>query len=40
MNVKKKWWAVAVGLLVLVACSSALGGALAPKNKRFQNSFV
>ena len=27
------------GLLVLVVCSSALGGALKP-NKRFQNSFV
>src|SRR5205814_4776680 len=34
-----KWWAVAAGLLVLVVCSSALGGALKP-NKRFQNSFV
>src|SRR5438067_1163834 len=39
MNVKLKWWAVAAGLLVLVVCSSALGGALKP-NKRFQNSFV
>src|ERR671928_548560 len=39
MKVKRKWWAIAAGLLVLVVCSSALGGSVASQ-RRFQNSFV
>src|ERR1041384_5082665 len=40
MNVKKKWWAIVAGLVLLGVCGGAIAGDLAPANKRFQNSFV
>src|SRR2546423_13686996 len=41
MNVKRKSWAVAAGLVVLAAiCSSALAGSLSRPHTRFQNSYV
>jgi hypothetical protein len=39
MKVNGRWWATLVGLLVLVASSSALAGSVAAK-PRFQNSYV
>ena len=40
MKVKRKWWAITAGLLVLlVVCSTALGGSVA-SNRRFQRTFV
>ena len=39
MKVNSKWWVTLVGLLVLLASSSALAGSTAAK-PRFQNSYV